>query len=108
DRNVTGVQTCALPILILPVIAWVASIFTFTYSGIIFFRTFRGKFKPDMLPVKKVHEAPIGMLISPIILVLAVLAISIFPNILAYTVIEPAMISILPGILSEGTNFAEI
>ena len=90
---------------ILPVIAWIASIFTFTYSAIIFFRTFRGKFKPDMLPVKKVHEAPIGMLISPIILVLAVLAISIFPNMLAYTVIEPAMMSILPGILSEGSSF---
>ncbi|SDL24156.1 Na+/H+ antiporter subunit A [Lacicoccus qingdaonensis] len=90
---------------ILPVIAWIASIFTFTYSAIIFFRTFRGKFKPDMLPVKKVHEAPIGMLISPIILVLAVLVISIFPNMLAYTVIEPAMMSILPGILSEGSSF---
>ncbi|WP_462420075.1 Na+/H+ antiporter subunit A [Salinicoccus sp. Marseille-QA3877] len=91
---------------LLPVIAWIASIFTFVYSAIIFFRTFRGKFKPDLLPVKKVHEAPIGMLISPIVLVIAVLAISIFPNILAYSIIEPAMMSILPGILSEGTNFA--
>ncbi len=91
--------------MILPVVAWIASIFTFVYSAIIFFRTFRGKFKPEMLPVKKVHEAPAGMLISPIVLAVAVLLISIFPNILAYTIIEPAMMSILPGILSEGSSF---
>lgn len=91
--------------MLLPVIAWIASIFTFAYSAIIFFRTFRGKFKPDMLPVKAVHEAPAGLLFSPIVLVIAVLTISFFPNILAYSIIEPAMMSILPGILSEGSNF---
>ncbi|MCD2138635.1 Na+/H+ antiporter subunit A [Salinicoccus halitifaciens] len=91
--------------MILPVVAWIASIFTFAYSAIIFFRTFRGKFKPEALPVKKVHEAPAGLLISPIVLAVAVLLISIFPNMLAYTIIEPAMMSILPGILSEGSAF---
>src|SRR5699024_6540110 len=41
---------------ILPVLAWIASIFTFLYSAILFFKTFRGRFKPEKLEVKQVNE----------------------------------------------------
>ncbi len=64
----------------LPYLAVFGSIFTFVYSMYFFFGTFRGQAKLEELP-KKPHEAPIGMLISPIILVLGVLVIGLFPNV---------------------------
>ncbi|WP_249871028.1 Na+/H+ antiporter subunit A [Oceanobacillus saliphilus] len=91
--------------VILPIVAWIASIFTFAYCLIMFFKTFTGKFKPEELDVDHVHEAPFGMLISPIILGLLVVLFGLFPNILAYTLIEPAMAAILPGILEPGQVF---
>src|SRR5699024_780678 len=42
---------------------------------------------------------------SPIILGLLVVVFGLFPNILAYTLIEPAMSSILPGIIETGQQF---
>ncbi|RSL34448.1 Na+/H+ antiporter subunit A [Salibacterium salarium] len=90
--------------VIFPAIAWLASIFTFIYSMILVFKTFNGKFKPEKLDVKP-HEAPFGMLLSPIILVSLVIVFGFFPNILSYTVIEPAMASILPSLLQEGEQF---
>ena len=91
--------------ILLPIIGWIASIFTFVYCAILFFKTFTGKFQPEKLSVKHVHEAPIGMLISPVILALLVVLFGLFPNILAYSVIEPAMSAILPGILDQGQHF---
>src|SRR5690625_7941996 len=94
--------------VILAIFAWIASIFTFLYCAILFFKTFTGKFQPEKLSVKKVHEAPFGMLISPVILGSLVVVFGLFPNILAYTLIEPAMSSILPGIIETGQQFNEI
>ena len=91
--------------VILPILAWTASIFTFLYCAILFFKTFTGKFQPEKLSVKNVHEAPIGMLISPIILGTLVVLFGLFPNILAYSVIEPAMSAILPRIIEPGQQF---
>lgn len=91
--------------IILPVFAWIASIFTFLYCAILFFKTFTGKFKPEKLAVKHISEAPFGMLISPIILGSLVVIFGLFPNILAYTLIEPAMGGILPGVLEPGQQF---
>ncbi len=91
--------------MLLPIIAWVASIFTFLYCAILFFRTFRGKFRIKNLYVSKVKEAPLGMLISPLILISLVILFGLFPNILAYSIIEPAMQSILPGIIGIGERF---
>ncbi len=82
---------------IFPVIAWIASIFTFLYCLILFFKTFTGKFKPDSYE-KKVHEAPFGMLISPIILASLVVIFGLFPNLLSYSLIEPTMMAIMPGL----------
>ncbi|SER79654.1 Na+/H+ antiporter subunit A [Salisediminibacterium halotolerans] len=89
---------------LIPVVAWIASVFTFVYSMMMFFQTFTGKHKPEELP-KHAHEAPVGMLISPAVLGLMVIVFGLFPNMLAYTVIEPAMQSILPGLLGEGEQF---
>ncbi|MFB4161795.1 Na+/H+ antiporter subunit A [Geomicrobium sp. JSM 1781026] len=87
-----------------PIIGWVASVFTFLYCCIFVFRTFGGKFIPENFK-KEVHEAPIGMLISPIILVAIVVITGIFPNLLADTFIAPAMASILQGIPESHAAF---
>ncbi|MGE7021840.1 Na+/H+ antiporter subunit A [Solibacillus cecembensis] len=81
--------------LIFPVVAWIASIFTFVYCAIIVMRTFFGKIQPDRLE-KPPHEAPIGMLISPYILITFVVGIFIFPNVLGHYILQPAMASIYP------------
>ena len=91
--------------ILLPIIGWIASIFTFVYCAILFFKTFTGKFQPEKLSVKHVHEAPIGMLISPMILAVLVVLFGLFPNLIAYSLIEPAMAAILPGILDQGQHF---
>ncbi|QED49148.1 Na+/H+ antiporter subunit A [Cytobacillus dafuensis] len=82
--------------LLFPVIAWLASVFTFLYSMILVFKTFTGKFQPEKLE-KKPHEAPIGMLISPIILASLVIIFGLFPNILSNRMIAPAINAIMPG-----------
>ncbi|MBB6446251.1 Na+/H+ antiporter subunit A [Bacillus benzoevorans] len=87
-----------------PVLAWLASIFTFVYSMILVFKTFTGKFQPEKLD-KKPHEAPIGMLISPIILVSLVIIFGIFPNLLSDSLISPAMAAILPSLLHAREAF---
>ncbi|WP_264184022.1 Na+/H+ antiporter subunit A [Bacillus shivajii] len=99
--DIFNVQTFGF---LFPVIAWVASVFTFVYCMIMFFRTFTGKYQPEKLE-KKAHEAPIGLLISPIVLASLVVIFGLFPNLLAYTIIEPTMQSILPNILDEGERF---
>lgn len=84
--------------ILFPVIAWVASIFTFVYSMIILFKTFTGKFQPKKLE-RKPHEAPFGMLIPPIILAVLVLTFGFFPNILSETLIKPASQAILRDVM---------
>ena len=81
--------------ILFPIIAWVASIFTFVYSMILIGKTFFGKLQPDKID-KKPHEAPIGMLISPLVLCIFVVGIFFFPNILGHYILEPAMASIYP------------
>ncbi|GAB3795208.1 Na+/H+ antiporter subunit A [Virgibacillus kimchii] len=82
---------------IFPVVAVIASIFTFLYCAIFLFKTFTGKFKPENYDVN-VHEAPWGMLISPAILGALVIIFGLFPNILSYNIIHPVITSILPNI----------
>ena len=87
--------------LFIPIIAWIASVFTFIYSMILVFKTFRGKNKPEKLG-RKVHEAPIGMLISPLILGAAVIIIFFFPNMVSHYLLKPALFSILPMLAQTG------
>lgn len=87
--------------MLFPILAWGASVFTFVYCMVLFYKTFMGKFKPENYDVKHVHEAPIGMLISPIVLGSLVVIFGLFPNLLAYTLIEPAMAAILPNLAED-------
>ncbi|MCP3740636.1 Na+/H+ antiporter subunit A [Rossellomorea sp. BNER] len=86
--------------LLFPILAWVGSVFTFLYSMILVFKTFTGKYQPEKLD-KKPHEAPIGMLIPPIILASLVVIFGFFPNILSHSVIEPAVAAITPSLAKE-------
>ncbi|PAV28987.1 Na+/H+ antiporter subunit A [Virgibacillus profundi] len=63
----------------IPYLAVLGSIFTFVYSMYFFFGVFTGPKQFKLLP-KKPHEAPIGMLISPIVLVIGVVVIGLFPS----------------------------
>lgn len=90
--------------ILFPVLAWIASVFTFVYSMVIVFKTFTGKYQPEKLE-KKPHEAPIGMLVPPIILASLVILFGLFPNLLAHSIIEPAMASIMPALLDTGEKF---
>lgn len=64
---------------VLPFLAVLGSIFTFIYSMYLVFGTFTGDKKLDELP-KKPHEAPLGMLLAPAILVAGVIIIGLFPS----------------------------
>ncbi|WP_139996551.1 Na+/H+ antiporter subunit A [Paenibacillus paridis] len=81
--------------LLFPIIAWIASIFTFVYCMIFIFKTFGGTYRPEKL-TRTVHEAPWGMLFSPIILGLLVIFIFFFPNVLGKYILTPALTSMLP------------
>ncbi|WP_338553201.1 Na+/H+ antiporter subunit A [Paenibacillus sp. KS-LC4] len=89
---------------VFPVIAWVASIFTFGYSMVLLFRTFTGPAQFEKL-AKKPHEAPFGLLLSPVVLASLAVVFGLFPNLLAYSLIEPAMAAIHPGLLLPGDRF---
>lgn len=102
DISFTDVSTWGA---IFPALAWLASVFTFIYSMMLLFKTFRGRLNVDQLE-KKPHEAPIGMLIPPIILAALVVTFFFFPNILAYSVIEPAISAIIPEAIETGSRFA--
>lgn len=78
-----------------PIIAWIASIFTFVYCMIFVFKTFGGPYHPERLN-RKVHEAPIGMLLAPLMLVLLVVLIFFFPNVLGKYILTPALAAVLP------------
>lgn len=87
-----------------PVIAWIASVFTFVYSMILVFKTFGGKLQTSKLD-KIPHEAPLGLLLSPVILVSFAILFALFPDLVSYSLIEPAMASIHGGLLVPGESF---
>ncbi|NCU17666.1 Na+/H+ antiporter subunit A [Pallidibacillus pasinlerensis] len=90
--------------LLFPIIAWVASVFTFVYCMILVFKTFTGKFRPEKL-TRKVHEAPFGMLVSPIILGLIVVLVFFFPNVLGEYILIPALAAVLPMMQINASDF---
>ena len=83
--------------IIFPVVAWIASVFTFVYSFYFVFKTFAGKRKTEPLP-KMPHEAPIGMLISPVILATLVVGIFFIPNLVGKWLVKPAVMAVQPDI----------
>lgn len=85
--------------ILFPIIAWVASVFTFVYSFYFVFKTFAGEKKLDKLPLKP-HEAPIGMLISPIILAVTVIVLFFIPNTIGKWIVAPAVMATQPQLYS--------
>lgn len=81
--------------VLFPIIAWVASVFTFVYSMIIVFKTFLGKPKSERIDMK-LHDPPVGMLLAPSILALFVVAIFFFPNVIGKYLLTPALTTIYP------------
>lgn len=65
---------------VLPALAVFGSIFTFIYSMIFVISPFLGTYKPKE---KTVHEAPWGLLLSPMILGVTNLALGIYPKLVA-------------------------
>ncbi|MFC0299801.1 Na+/H+ antiporter subunit A [Virgibacillus soli] len=76
-----------------PYLAILGSVFTFVYSMYFLFGVFGGQKKLDQLP-KKPHEAPIGMLLSPFILVSGVILIGLFPSLFNQSLLTHAASSI--------------
>nr|WP_246628100.1 Na+/H+ antiporter subunit A [Paenibacillus oenotherae] len=104
--NITGMDKLNMEsfAILFPVAAWIASIFTFVYSMLLLFRTFLGRKQPDKLD-RKPREAPVGMLLPPIALAVLAILFGLFPNLLSYSIIEPAMAAIHPGQLVPGEHF---
>ncbi len=90
--------------VLFPVFAWIASVFTFIYSFVLLTRTFLGKLQPEKLD-RTPHEAPLGLLLPPAVLASLVIVFGIFPNLLSYTLIAPAMAAIVPSLLQPGDSF---
>lgn len=83
--------------LLIPIIAWTASVFTFVYCMIFVFRTFFGTPQLKKLDRKPV-EPSIGMLISPAILCILIVGLFFVPNLLGDHLLRPALNGIIPGI----------
>jgi multicomponent Na+:H+ antiporter subunit A len=77
----------------IPFIAVFGSIFTFVYSMLLYFKTFTGELKLSKLE-RKPHDPPVGMLISPLILVVLIVVIALFPNPFNYYLLTPAVAAI--------------
>ena len=89
--------------VLFPIIAWIASVFTFIYSLYFVFKTFTGKLQVEQLP-KKPHEAPAGMLVSPVILATLVVTIFFIPNIIGDVFVKPAVAVIQPFLYTTPTQ----
>jgi multicomponent Na+:H+ antiporter subunit A len=76
--------------ILFPILAVIASVFTFAYSMMLFFKVFRGPKKTEQLD-RIPHEAPKGMLISPLVLTAIVIVIGIFPNLISSSIIAPTV-----------------
>jgi len=86
--------------ILIPIIAWIASVFTLVYSFYFVFKTFNGKRKSKALPLEP-HEAPIGMLVSPVILAIFVVAIFFIPNWIGKSFVNPAVLAMQTGLYSH-------
>lgn len=98
--GVFGLETWAA---LFPVIAWIASVFTFVYSVLFVFRTFLGPRK-KALRSKKIHEAPPLMFIPPAILAFLALVLGLFPGLVAYSLVRPAAEAMMPIVTASGEN----
>lgn len=104
----TGVLTASRTMngwfVFIPIVAWLASILTFVYCMILIIKVFLGKHQPK--PGERIpHEAPLGMLISPMILAAFVLILFFFPNLIASSLLEPMVKAILPQVFVKEVDW---
>lgn len=85
-------------------VAWAASVFTFVYCMIIVFKAFFGKYKGETYD-RKLFDAPVGMLISPVILALFIIFIFFFPNVIGRQFIVPALADVFPSLQLNASAF---
>ena len=91
--------------IVFPVVAWIASVFTFVYSFYFVFKTFAGQRKSEPLP-QTPHEAPIGMLISPVLLATLVVGIFFIPNLIGKWLVKPAVMAVQPSLYNHPSEVA--
>lgn len=84
-----------------PLLAWLASVFTFIYCLILVFKTFSGRYEPESFD-RPIREASVGMLIAPLVLAGLVVGIFFFPNTLSQYLLQPAWAAILPALAQLG------
>lgn len=88
---------------IIPIFAVIASIFSFAYSLLFFFRIFFG---PETTQTPKhFHEAPLGMLLPIVPAVLLCVIIGVAPEIINHAILQSAIQHVLHG---QSTEFFEI
>lgn len=90
---------------IVPYVAVFGSIFTFVYSIYLLIGVFGNQKNKTVTYQTKPTEAPIGMLISPIVLISGVLIIGLFPNLFNQTFIAHAAKSIVGTSAVETISF---
>ncbi|WP_172373153.1 Na+/H+ antiporter subunit A [Sporosarcina jiandibaonis] len=86
--------------IIFPIVAWVASVFTFVYSFYFVFKTFAGKRKMQSLP-KEPKETSLGMLLSPVVLAAIVVVIFFIPNLIGKMFVKPAVVAMQSGLYNH-------
>src|SRR5699024_2873019 len=85
--------------LLFPVVAWLASVFTFIYSMIIVFQTFFG---PKTETVRSAAREPNPrMLLAPLFLAACVVFLFFFPNVLGDYLLNPAVQSVYPNVTAQ-------
>src|SRR5699024_8669018 len=100
--NDASLSIHAFLIEVIPYLAVLGSIFTFVYSMYFFFGVFMGKKNTDEL-TNKPAKAPFGIIISPLILIIGVILIGLFPN-----MINGSFIAHAAEAVSSQTDFASM
>lgn len=83
--------------VLIPLVAWLASVFTFLYCLFFFAKTFLGRFDRTHFQID-VREAPPGLLLSPVLLSMLVVGLGLFPNLATDAFIRPAVAGVLNGL----------
>lgn len=89
--------------VVFPVVAWIASVFTFAYSFYFVFKTFTGKRKAAALPVRP-KEASVGMLAAPVILAALVIVFFFIPNVIGELLVKPAVVAMQVGLFGHPSD----
>ncbi|SIQ30004.1 MULTISPECIES: Na+/H+ antiporter subunit A [unclassified Paenibacillus] len=91
------------PVVLVPLVAWLGSVFTFAYSLRFILRTFGGRESGRL--ERRPHEAPAGLLLPPALLGAAALLLGLAPGLTASPLVAPALASIHPAAAEAEMHF---